>query len=230
MIQSKALEINLARTQVDVTIDPRYACLQEVVSHYHGLLERMDTLLREISHPYKNWQFIIDGARTFALDYFHLFKGHDCGPAAVQQLMHIFCQALEANTQNGVKVDAADTLILFLQKMTQSAGDQLIRFQPVIEHTLEFITSRPEDQFSLFVRSYYSLKRVAGQLFQLHQSNGRDCSALNNALTRCLEAAYTYWLSEPDPFQWFLEEAEAHATCSELAAIFAPISHETIEN
>ncbi|MEJ2662063.1 MAG: hypothetical protein P8Z73_15240, partial [Desulfobacteraceae bacterium] len=90
----------------------------------------MDTLLREVSHPYKNWQFIIDGARTFALDYFHLFKGHDSGPEAVRQLMHIFCQALEAGTQNGVKIDAADTLILFMQKMTQSAGDQLERFQP----------------------------------------------------------------------------------------------------
>jgi pyruvate, orthophosphate dikinase len=229
MIQSKALEINLARTQVDVTIDPRYAGLQEVVANYHGLLERMDTLLREVSHPYKNWQFIIDGARTFALDYFHLFRGHDSGPEAVQQLMHIFCQALETNTKNGVKVDAADTLILFLLKMTQSAGDQLDRFQPAIDHALEFITGRPDEQFSLFVRSYYSLKRVAGQLFQVHRGNGRDCSALNGALTRCLQATYAYWLTELDPFQWFQEEAEAHATCAELAAIFAPISHETIE-
>jgi pyruvate, orthophosphate dikinase len=230
MIQSKALEINLARTQVNVIIEPRYASLQEVVVNYHGLLERMDTLLREVSHPYKNWQFIIDGARTFALDYFHLFKDHDTGPDAVRQLIHIFCQALEGNSQNGVKVDAADTLILFLQKMTKAAGDQLHRFQPVIDELLEFITNRPEAQFTLFVRSYYSLKRVAGQLFQVYQDNGSDCSALNGALSRCLEAAYGYWLSEPDPFQWFLEEAEAQATCTELAEIFAPISHEAIEN
>jgi pyruvate,orthophosphate dikinase len=199
MIHSKALEINLARTQVDVTIEPRYASLQEVVANYHGLLERMETLLREVSHPYKNWQFIIDGARTCALDYFHLFKDHDSGPEAVRQLIHIFCQALVSNSQNGVKVDAADTLILFLQKMTKSAGDQLDRFQRVIDDTLVFITSQPEEQFALFVRSYYSLKRVAGQLHQAHQKNGCDCSALNKALTRCLEAAYTYWLSEPDP-------------------------------
>jgi pyruvate,orthophosphate dikinase len=229
MIQSKALEINLARTQVVVTIDPRYVSLQEVVARYHGLLERMDTLLREVSHPYKNWQFIIDGARTFALDYFHLFKGHDSGPEAVHQLTHIFCEALEANTQNGVKIDAADTLILFLQKMTQSAGDQLERFQPVIDQAMKFIADRPDDQFSLFFRSYYSLKRVAGQLLRVNRDDDRDFSALNAALARCLEAAYTYWLSEPDPFQWFLEEAEAQATCAELAAIFAPISHETIE-
>jgi pyruvate,orthophosphate dikinase len=230
MIQSKALEINLARTQVDVTIDPCYSSLQEVVSGYHGLLERMDALLREVSHPYKNWQIIIDGARTFALDYFHLFRGHDSGPEAVRQLMHIFCQALETSAQNGVRIDAADTLILFLQKLTLSAGDQLERFEPAIDHTLEFIAGRPDDQFALFVRSYYSLKRVAGQLFKIHRGNGRDVSALNSALTRCLEAAYTYWLNEPDPFQWFLEEADAQATCAELAAIFAPISHETIEN
>jgi pyruvate,orthophosphate dikinase len=80
MIKSKALEVNLAHTQVDVVIDPQYACLQEVMAPYFGLTERMDIFLKEVSHPYKNWQFIVDSTRAFALDYFHLYKQHPEGP------------------------------------------------------------------------------------------------------------------------------------------------------
>ncbi len=229
MIQSKALEINLARTQVEVAIEPRFACLQEVVANYYGLLVRMDTLLREVSHPYKNWQFIVDGTRTFALDYFHLFKNHNRGPEAAQQLVDIFSQALESNTNNGVKIDAADNLILFLQKIVKSADDQLGRFQEVIDRTLESIAAQPDNRFSLFVRSYYSLKRVAEQYQRLNPLDHDDWSALNSVVMRCQQFAYRYWLNEPDPYQWFLEEAGAQMTCTELEAIFAPISHKTIK-
>ena len=65
MIKSKALEANLAQTQVDVAVDPKYDCLRDVVSQYYGLLERLDVFLREISHPLKNWQFIVESARGF---------------------------------------------------------------------------------------------------------------------------------------------------------------------
>jgi pyruvate,orthophosphate dikinase len=229
MIQSKALEINLARTQVDVAIEPRFACLQEVVASYYGLLVRMDTLLREVSHPYKNWQFIVDSARTFALDYFHLFKSHPRGPEAVQQLIDIFCQALEANAGHGVKIDAADNLILYLQKMIRSADDQLGRFQAVIDRALEFIADRSDEHFALFVRSYFSLKRVAEQHFQAQHGNHDNWSALCRVLIRYLQAGYDYWLNEPDPFQWFLEEAGPEMACFELETIFAPISHTTIK-
>jgi pyruvate,orthophosphate dikinase len=228
MIQSKALEINLARTQVDVAIEPRYACLQEIVARYYGLLVRMDTLLKEVSHPYKNWQFIVDSARTFALDYFHLFKNHARGPEAVRQLIDIFGQALESNAGHGVKIDAADNLILFLLKMTKSAADQLGRFQGVIDRTFEFMADRPDEHFSLFVRSYFSLKRVAEQYCQAHPDNHDNWSALNRVLIRCLQSAYDYWLNEPDPYRWFLEEAGPEMICTALDNIFEPISHETI--
>ena len=46
MIKSKALEINLARTQVDVAIDPRYECLQAVMDSYYGLLEGLNGFLK----------------------------------------------------------------------------------------------------------------------------------------------------------------------------------------
>ena len=54
-IKSQALEVNLASYHVDVSIDERYLVLREIMHKYHGLMERFDTFLKELSHPYKNW-------------------------------------------------------------------------------------------------------------------------------------------------------------------------------
>jgi len=58
---SKALEVNIAYSRVDVTVDKRYEILQEVMGEYYGVRERLQTFLEEICHPYKNWEFYRKG-------------------------------------------------------------------------------------------------------------------------------------------------------------------------
>lgn len=82
MIKSKALEVNIAEYHVEVQVDPRYEALQEVMSRYYGIMEAFNTFLKELSHPYKNWQFIVREARNYALNYFHLLRTHPRGPRA----------------------------------------------------------------------------------------------------------------------------------------------------
>jgi pyruvate,orthophosphate dikinase len=86
-VKSKALEVNIADYQVDVIIDAKYAVLQEVMSKYYGLMEGLNTFLEELSHPYKNWRFIVAEARKYSLEYFHLLKGHPRGPEAAKLLI-----------------------------------------------------------------------------------------------------------------------------------------------
>ena len=85
MIQSKALEVNIADYHVDVAIDKKYSVLQGVMSKYYGLTEGLNTFLQELSHPYKNWQFIIQEARGYSLNYYHLIKNHPDGPDAADR-------------------------------------------------------------------------------------------------------------------------------------------------
>jgi len=73
-IKSKALEVNLADYHVDVAIDEKYAVLQQVMSKYFGLMEGVNIFLKELSHPYKNWRFIVGEARRYSLEYFHLLR------------------------------------------------------------------------------------------------------------------------------------------------------------
>ena len=122
--KSKALEVNIARYYVDVKIDARYSVLQEVMSRYYGLMDGLNTFLKELSHPYRNWKFIIQEARSYSLDYFYLLKNHPKGHEAAAIFVNIFASALESRSEKAVKEDAADNLLLFLQKIIK---DSVIR-------------------------------------------------------------------------------------------------------
>ena len=160
-VKSKALEVNLADYHVDVTIDAKYAILQQVMSKYYGLLEGLNIFLKELSHPYRNWRFIITEARKYALEYFHLLKNHPEGPAAARLLIDILTRALEDCKDEDAKRDSVDNILLFIQKLIGDSGRRLEDFQPVIDAALDKIKSLPDDLFAFFVRSYYGINRLA---------------------------------------------------------------------
>ncbi len=107
-VKSKALEVNLADYHVDVAVDAKYATLQEVMSKYYGLMDGLNTLLKELSHPYKNWRFIVTETRKYSLEYFHLIKSHPKGPSAANLLSDIFFDALGSDNAIDVKIDDRD--------------------------------------------------------------------------------------------------------------------------
>ena len=123
-IKSKALEVNLADYHVDVAIDEKYAVLQEVMSKYYGLMEGLSTFLKELSHPYKNWRFIVMEARKYSLEYFHLLKNHPGGPQAAKLLIEILSDATEDCKDADVKGDAVDNTLLFLRKIGSDSGPE----------------------------------------------------------------------------------------------------------
>jgi pyruvate, orthophosphate dikinase len=228
MINSRALQINLARTQVDVPIDPRYACLQEIMAPYYGLLQGLNLFLKEVSHPYRNWQFIVDGARGYALDYFHLMKSHPLGVAAAERLIEILTDTLQAECPPSVKIDAADNLMLFLQKIVRTAGSDIDRFVPLIDRTSAVIEQQPDEVFILSVRSFYPLKRLAADCLERLDGRIGETTALVRLLLRAQKTSLQYWLGVKDPWQWFLSEAGDQAASKVLEAIFAPVCHATL--
>jgi len=71
-VKSKALEVNLSDTRANVTIDDRYLLLLDFFEGYVGIVNRLEIFLKELSHPYRNWAFIVNESRHFSLQYFHL--------------------------------------------------------------------------------------------------------------------------------------------------------------
>jgi len=224
-VKSKALEVNLADYHVDVAIDAKYTVLQEVMSKYFGLMEGLNTFLKELSHPYKNWIFIISEARKYSLEYFHLLKSHPRGPQAAGLLLEIFIAAVEASRDPEVRAEAADNILLFLQKILKDSGTSVEKFIPIIDDACGQIHNFPEDLFALFVASYYSIRRLAEVYLDRAPQSNANFRPLNCLLIKYYQHTYRCWLDEKDPQTWFEKEAAEFGLEKNFDDIFNAISH-----
>jgi pyruvate,orthophosphate dikinase len=222
-ISSRALELNLAAYRVDVTIDPKYNVILNVMSRYDGLQKPLKTFLEELNHPRKNWQFIVDEARTFSLGYFFDLKTHPRGTDAVRIYTDIIIEAMENAKEPKVKTAAFNNLYLLLQKFIKESGEELKRFLPVITYSFTEIYRLSYTGFSFVLKSYYRLNRLAGDYLD-QISPDEDCAAINNLLCRYFKYTYSYWLSEKDPEQCFAIETD-RSVSDEVSGLFSPISH-----
>ena len=229
MIKSKALEANLASTYVDVTIDARYACIQAVMSRYFGLMEGVNTFLRELSHPYRNWQFIVGEARGYALDYFHLFQSHPRGVEAAGAMVGIFSEVIEADVDDDVRMDAVDNLLLYLQQIIGDSHDRLPDFLPALNKAFNWIYDCPDDRFFLFVKSFYPIKRIIRLLRDRGNSAITDYAVLNRLLIRTFKVTYDFWCEVKDPWDCFQAAAGRIRDPEPVRACFSEISHEALQ-
>lgn len=228
-LKSKALEVNLADYHVDVTIDAKYSILQEVMSKYYGLMEGLNTFLKELSHPYKNWRFITTEARKYSLEYFRLLKNHPEGPAAANLLLEILFQTLHESKDEEVKRDTADNILLFIKKTTADSGLEFHKFQPVVNDAFNRICSLPDSLFSLFVKSYYGINRLAQTYLNSAPGSDSNYSSPNQLLVKYFNYTYSYWLKEKDPQTWFEKEAEIANSGTLFNEYFKAISHHQLK-
>ena len=225
-IKSKALEVNIADYHVDVSIDPKYAALQEAMSKYYGIMEGLSVFLKELSHPYKNWQFIVNEARSYSLDYFHLIKTHPRGDEAARLLIGIFQDAIQAECLPSIKMDAVDNLLLYLQKIIKESKEAGDTFAPLVMAAFRDIRTYDYETFFLFVKSFYQLKRLAGVFRENMHTEEMDYTELNLLLVRYLDHTYSFWIMQKDPSIWFEEEVEMLGPGKEWLNIFKDISRE----
>ena len=214
-MKSSALEVNLADYHVDVTIDARYAPLQEIMADYYGILKRLNVFLEELSHPYKNWDFIVKEARSFSLGYFHLLRPHAEGPHAVQIFADIFFRTIAENKDRGIREDAAENLLLFLKQVLTDASTEMPRFLPCVKNILAQTLELSDTEFHLFVTSYFQPDGLARLLIKIldqpqYQEQARDTGSsetLNRFLIRFYDLSFSYWLELEDPLVWIKKEA-----------------------
>ncbi len=229
MIRSKALEVNLASYHVEVEIDARYAVLQDVMAKYYGLMEGMNTFLKELSHPRRNLPFIVAEARGYALNYFYMLKSHPEGHRAAGLYVDIFLDAILSAVDPEVLKDAADNLLLFLQKVIKDAGsDQITRFMPVLNDAFRRIHDLDDDIFFLFVTSYYRMERIGEELIYYTSDLSLDLSEINRLLFKYFRRGYGYWAGVADPMAWFEQEVESVDNREALEEIFDSVSHRRI--
>ena len=198
------------------------------MSRYYGLMEGVNTFLRELSHPYRNWQFIVGEARGYALDYFHLFHSHPRGVEAAEAMVGIFSEVIDADVDDGVRTDAVDNLLLYLQQIIGDSRDRLPDFVPVLNTTFNWIHDCPDDRFFLFVKSFYPIKRIIRLLGDRGNHAIADYTVLNRLLIRTFNATYDFWCEIKDPWDSFQAAAGQIRDPERVRACFSEISHEML--
>jgi len=227
-VKSKALEVNLSDTMVDVIIDSKYEVFLDIVSSYVGILNRMNIFLEELSHPYKNWEFIVSEARHFSLQYFYLYKAHPKGDKALALFVDIFLESFESDSEAKLKSSAADNLMLFLQQIVKESGPALDEFLPVIEKAVQKIESYEDKNFYFFVKSYYQPNKIAETLLGCLAENAAIFKPLNGFLIKFYDYSFTYWLNQEDPLFWIGQNLDLNHIDKGMQDILKQVSHASI--
>jgi pyruvate, orthophosphate dikinase len=205
-MKSKALEVNLTDTKVHVVIEEKYNALLEIVNDYIGILKKMESFLVELCHPYKNWDFIVSEARHLSLQYYYLYKSHSNGKQALYLFSDIFFETFSSASNVNTRINAVDNLMLFLQHIIKESESNLETFLPVIEKATKQIAGFKDDDFYLFVRSYYQINRLAVLLVKPMEGNATLVTSINELLKKYYEYSFAYWKKEPDPLGWIDDE------------------------
>ena len=228
-MKSRALEVNLSDTKVDVRIDPKYNVLLEIVDSYVGIKNRITIFLKELSHPYRNREFIVSEARHFSLQYFHLYRRHPKGSQALALFANIFLDTFESDPDTGLKTGAADNLVLFIENILKESGPDIPdSYLDVIKDTLEKIETYDSADFFYFVKSYYQPNKITNLLLDNVKKDHAVFNAMNSFMVKFHENSFDYWLSMEDPLSWAGRSMDVKKLDQNLIAILRQVSHSRI--
>ena len=205
---SEALRANLRETAVDsIKIDPRHEPLRSVVANYAGILKSLDRLLKELSHPYRNWKLILPELRGFVLKNCSRFVNSPGGSECFLLFSDFFLVALsEVRTEENMRA-VLEGLTAYMEKQAQLLKvTQLEEFAGAFDTILSTLAKLPEQQLILLSQTHHPIKRTVVLLMKKSiGANGNfplSVGVVQTLAIRSLKASYDYWLKQADP-EWY---------------------------
>ncbi|MDD9302244.1 MAG: pyruvate, phosphate dikinase [Desulfobacter sp.] len=229
-MKSKALEVNLSDTWAEVTIDAQYQLLLDFFQGYVGIVNRLETFLKELSHPYRNWGFIVGESRHFSLHYFHLYKSQEHGAKALEMFCDILISAFESVSDPEIKANAADNIMLVMHHIAKEGKEGGADFIPMVVKELDAIRCYDGPDFFYFVSSYYQPDRLARMVVEIPNPARALVEAQNRVLIRFFEASFAFWLTQDDPAVWMKENNDEWRLSREMVDLLAGISHDRVKH
>ena len=138
-IDSDALKANLLETAEQVEIRADLIRLLEVVEKYRGIHTRLEGLLYEICHPYRNWTIILPLLRSFVLKNFQHYIKTGCGPEAFSLFSGLFYEAARDSIKNsGLLSQICEAHWDWIDTLTsQLNGNDLAAFEQPLNDTFD---------------------------------------------------------------------------------------------
>ncbi|MFZ5775962.1 MAG: PEP/pyruvate-binding domain-containing protein [Thermodesulfobacteriota bacterium] len=229
-LESDALKANLLETAVgEVSIDPRFQLLLEMVAEYKGIRAGIEGLLYEISHPFRNWRMILPKLRSFVLKHADQYLRHDAGPESFLLFCEILLQAIEENRRNEQQVASAmEALLAYLDRHTAGlvAGDHLLRHQDALADGLSRLHDLDDELLLVLAQGHHPLKKILTRLAGQAEFLSAPAARLYQ---RVLRISYRYWLAEEDPQAWFLAQCGELCSGWRAGSLFDAISHRALK-
>ncbi|OQX14926.1 MAG: phosphoenolpyruvate synthase [Desulfobulbaceae bacterium A2] len=233
--ESDALTANLRETAGEVVIRDEYLPLLAVVHRYQGIVAKLEHLLREICHPYRNWKLIIPELRAFVLKNLQHYLTHESGPLAFKTFSSIFLAALRDQRRNQtLTLQTIEVMLAYADRVTSSLD---VRSLPLYQKEInEFFDAvrgldTPDDGvMMLIVQGHHPMKNIAQRLisFRDRLEGDFDYLPLARLMRSVLERNYAYWLGEEDPQSWYIDRCGTLCEGLKLGSLFASISHERL--
>ncbi len=226
-LKSKALQVNLEETDQTVTIDSKYLPLVEVVETLPGLVQQTEGLLCELNHPFKNWTYVIQEMRNYALRNFSVYNEQPKGHQVIEIIFNEWFNALSSSSDQPVHTMALDNIVYYVEKIVVDGRTHLKKSMPVLSHVFENLAELPQEFFFLLSSGYYQVKRIGRAAVQLREDEF-DFLRFNPLFRKTLNVSYQYWLSQGDPSKWFVQDTKESQQKLMHEEIFKEISHTSL--
>lgn len=212
-VGSSALETNLARTAIEVTIPDSQKVLLEITEPMFGVHQETKKLLRELNHEYIGWPQAVEDLHYRAMCDFVHYCHHARAGEAVEVFCALYRRAVEQARPDQTSVTALRCWLYYLEKVAGEDGQRDANLLPPVRDALAWLEAHLRDHPLRAVQISSLVKRLAAVLVRGlddHSSGGQDAAGevvgrALGLLAGALDATYTHWLEQRDPAVWYRE-------------------------
>ena len=207
---SKALEVNLRRTAVDVVIPAEQSVLLDITADRYGIHENTKKLLREINHRYVGWAQTLEDLHRRAMGDFASYLAHERAPEAIGVYCALYAKAAEQASKLSLRESAVRNYLYYLEKVARESGDALPRILPALEPALDRLGAILLGTPHLAVIASPRLKRFVHAIRNAAAENAKGVRARSLwILFDALREVYARWLAAEDAASWWREQVGA---------------------
>ena len=197
-----ALQVNLARTAVEVVIPERDLVLLEVVSGWKGLEAQTGHMLREVHHEFVGWPQALADLHARAMGDFAHYDGHPRGAEGVAVFCDLYAKALTGGAES-LRSDAARRWLYYLTKV---AGDSSEPFfgavEPVLVASMQRFGEITSAMPALQIAMSSHVRRLAQVLIERDGAGSSREVALTLLVASLVQVDRAYARGE-DPAAWW---------------------------
>ncbi len=222
---STALKVNLERTAVDVQIPQQYAPILQIVQDHYGLQKKTRELLTELNHPYVNWEYVLKELKSISIGDFYIYNNHPEGLNALSILLNIYFDVLKSAASEDVKDSAIHCLFDYVDAVIMQSNEFLDRNLSLFPGFIISFMDIAEAESALFKKCSSYLKRIIRAIQE--KKVAMTTPAFDTLLYKMFRVTYAFWLSQPDPAQWLIDERGSDTPLDEKTylELIQPLSH-----